>query len=116
MKKKIEFFSIWYALYIYCVLLLKMSNACWCFPEESEFKTQYMKQMENKYVAEKTLKTVTEWLAGENKKDFRIVAHYAESDFNEYMNDNPPQFIRRMNIDDIHETLSAIAKPCECDK
>ena len=89
---------------------------CWCFPEESKFKTQYMETMKDKYLAKKTLKTVTSWLAGSNSKDFTMVAFYAESDFSEHVGEKLPHVLKQMAIDNIHNTLSTIAEPCECDK
>lgn len=77
--------------------IIKMSNTYWCFPEKSEFEKQYMKKMEDKYLAEKTLKTVIEWLADKKKTDFKMVARYAELDFNKCTGSTPPQFIRTMN-------------------
>lgn len=66
-------------------------NKKYRFPEEEEFRDQYIKIMTeklNRDIAEGTVNTCVEWLAGKEKIYYGIVARYADSDYMETLKKN----------------------------
>ncbi len=65
----------------------KKENDTISFPDKESLSKCYCHNMKDKYLAEKTTKTITEWLAGQsvNKLSVGNVAMYAVSDFQEYL-------------------------------
>ena len=58
------------------------------FPDKESLSKCYCHHMKDKYLAEKTSKTVTDWLAGRNvggKLAIANVASYAVYDYQEYL-------------------------------
>lgn len=100
----------------------KMSeNRCYCFPRPEEICKVYSEQSEDKYLAEKTCRTVRFWLGGKNLSSFSSVPNRAVNDFQQYICTGSAVdtcIAVAMNADINHERISRALKkmavPCAC--
>jgi hypothetical protein len=97
-------------------------DKCFCFPSREKFAEAYIKAVDNNYLAEKTVKDVSDTLAGSCKKNFAIVPIIASADFEQYVCNTSTQStcaVVRMNAeihhDQIATALKTISTPCPCE-
>lgn len=95
---------------------------CWCFPAQAMLAKEYTKHLNDRYLAEKTKDTVTEWLADKQVISFNAVVLYAQDDYEEYVCSRgssggcaSAKMSSAINEAKINKALQAIAKPCYCD-
>ena len=95
---------------------------CWCFPAQAMLAKEYTKHLNDRYLAEKTKDTVTEWLADKQVISFNAVVSYAQDDYEEYVCARSTssgcasaKMSSAINEAKINKALQAIAKPCYCD-
>lgn len=98
-------------------------QSCFCFPETQKLLEEYHRHLTDRYLAEKTSKTITTWLNTSAKRSYDVVPIYAVSDFEDYVCKSGPKELctaakmnANMNYIKIKEVLDQIARPCPCDK
>lgn len=96
-------------------------NRCFCFPRPEDICKVYSKQSEDKYLAEKTCRTVRFWLGGKTVKEFSSIPNHAVNDFQQYIcagSTVDACIAVAMNADNNHEQISKALKkmaiPCAC--
>lgn len=91
---------------------MNTNNNCWCFPKSPEFDKQYMENVDDKWLAKKSLQSVKSFLAGTKQKDYTLASAHVK------VNSEPLKArfeLNEMCLNQIQTALNSIATPCECD-